>query len=234
MQFGLWQQAKNLGAVVIAVDYRIPPEYPFPSAVDDSYNAFKWVLQHGTELGGDTSKIIVIGTSAGGNLAAVVCQKASRDGLVKKIKLQVLHYPQLDNPENYAKYPSHQKYASGYFLTNEFLLYSAETYASNKNYNNPDYAPILTEDLSGLPTTVIITAEFDPLRDEAKVYSDLLQKAGVKVWYKCFPGQIHGLLGLPPNAPEVKEQDNFTLAAMSQLKAIFYDEKINSVSKPSN
>ena len=176
------------------------------------------MLQHANELGGDTSKIVILGVSCGGNLAAVVCQKAKREGLVKKIKLQVLNCPQLENPDNYAKYPSYQENGSGYFLTEEVLLYSAQQYASKKNYNNPDFAPILTKDLGGLPPTVIITAEFDPLRDEGAAYADYLQKAGVKVWYKCFPGQIHVLAGLPPDAEELKERNNFIIAAMSQLK----------------
>ena len=216
-QFNFWQQAKYLGAIVVAVDYRVAPKHPFPSAVDDSYNTFKWILEHGQELGGDTSKIIVLGVSSGGNLAAVVCQKAKREGLAKKIKLQVLTCPLLDNPENYTEYPSYHQNDSGYFLTDDVLLHIAQVYASEKNYKNTDYAPMLTANLSGLPPAVIITAEFDPLRDQGRVYADRLRNAGVQVWHKCFPGQIHALLGLPNDALELKERNTLILHAMSEI-----------------
>ena len=216
MEYDFWQQAKNYGAIVFAVDYRIAPLNKFPAAVSDAYNAFTWVAAHGQEYGGDTSRIVVLGLSAGGNLAAVVCQKAKKEGVVNKIKLQVLNCPSTDNPHNSANYPSYQQFPSGYFLTKEFCQYYIQAYAPDAG-NNPEVAPIRSNDVSGLPPAVVITAEFDPLRDEGAAYSDRLRKAGVQVWYKCFSGQIHCLLGLPDNADERKVYDKLIVNAMKEV-----------------
>ncbi|MCE6991034.1 alpha/beta hydrolase [Dyadobacter sp. CY323] len=217
MEYECWRQAKVYNALVIAVDYRIAPEHPFPAAVNDAFNAFKWASEHGHEYGGDTSRIIVLGLSAGGNLAAVVCQKAKDAGLVGKIKLQILNCPSTDNPRNADQYPSYQRYASGYFLTKKFCQYYMQLYAPDVDIRNPDVAPIQREDLHGLPPAVIITAEFDPLRDEGFAYSNRLQKAGVTVHYRCFPGQIHNLLGLLPEADELQQADNIVIGAMKKI-----------------
>ena len=90
LEHSLWQDAKTYGAIVVAVDYRVAPENKFPAAVNDSYNAFKWISEHGSEFGGDTSRIALLGISAGANLVAVVTQKAKKDGIVNKIKLQIM------------------------------------------------------------------------------------------------------------------------------------------------
>jgi len=214
MEYEFWRQAKVYHAVVFAADYRVAPEHPYPAAVNDAYNAFKWVLEHGYRYGGDTSKIMVLGMSAGGNLAAVVCQKAKRQGLAKKIKLQVLNCPSTDNPLNHKQHPSYRAYASGYFLTREFCLYYIGVYAPDVNVNNTEVAPLRDEDLSALPPALVITAEFDPLRDEGYAYAEKLKHAGVPVTYKCFAGQIHCLVGLPPDAVELKEVDQFVIGAM--------------------
>lgn len=217
MQYECWRQARLFGAVVIAVDYRVAPEHPFPAAVDDSYNAFKWISENGGKLGGDASKIIVEGLSAGGNLAAVVCQKAKLDGLAGKIKLQVLNCPSTDNPRNNHQYESYQRYASGYFLTKAFCEYYICKYATNQDLDNPDIAPVRRDDLRGLPAAVIFTAEFDPLRDEAQLYADRLAQAGVKVSRHCFAGQIHCLLGLPPGAVEQNIADHIILTSIRKV-----------------
>lgn len=207
-----WQDSKTFTAIVFAIDYRVAPENKFPAAIMDCYNAFKWISEHGEEFGGDTSRIIVKGESAGANLVAVVCQKAKQEGISKRIKLQVMNSPVVDNPENTEQYPSMQQHANGYLLTRAIVLFALETYANAVDFNNSDLAPILSKDLTLLPPAVIITAEFDPLRDQGSAYAMQLRKAGVKVWYKCFPGQIHVLIA--SNKETSKEADALVLTAM--------------------
>lgn len=216
MEYDCWRQAKVYNAVVIAVDYRVAPEHKFPAAMNDAYNAFKWIVRHGHAYG-DTSRIVVLGLSAGGNLAAVVCQKAKLEGLANKIKLQVLNCPSTDNPRNSANHPSYQRYASGYFLTKAFCQYSIQAYAPDIDVHHAEVAPVQRRDVAGLPPALIITAEFDPLRDEGYAYAVRLKKAGVSVWYTCFPGQIHCLIGLPPEADELKEVDKLVITAMRRV-----------------
>lgn len=107
-------------------------------------------------------------------------------------------------PANMETSASYQENAVGYFQTKDACYFSVETYAPQQ-YNNPEVSPILTEDLTGLPPAVIINAEFDPLRDDGALYAAKLRKFGVTVWEKCFPGQIHCLIGLLPEAKEIKE-----------------------------
>jgi acetyl esterase len=204
LEQSLWQDATTYGAVVFAVDYRVAPENKFPAAVTDSYQAFKWIAEHGADLGGDTSRIVLMGHSAGANLVAVIAQKAKKEGISKKIKLQVMNGLPVDaRPRNMETSVSYQENARGYFQTKAECYFAVETYAPGQ-YNNPEVSPILTTDLRGLPPAVIINAEFDPLRDDGILYAASLRKAGVTVWEKCFAGQIHCLIGLPPDAEELK------------------------------
>ena len=166
LEHSLWQEAKTYGAVVFAVDYRVAPEHKFPAAVNDSYNAFKWIAEHGGELGGDTSRIVLMGNSAGANLAAVVTHRAKKEGIVSKIKLQVLNGLPIDcRPQNMETSVSYQENAKGYFQTKAACYFAIETYAPGE-FNNPEVSPILNLDLKGLAPAVIINAEFDPLRDD--------------------------------------------------------------------
>src|SRR5690606_11956087 len=207
MQYEYWRKAKMYDAIVIAVDYRVAPEHPFPAAVNDAYNAFRYIVDHGTELGGDTSRIVLLGESAGGNLATVVSRKATEDGMANKIQLQILNCPSTDDPRNASRHPSYQKYASGYFQTKAFCEYYIRVYAPNQPPNNPDIAPLHANNLEGMPPVLMITAEFDVMRDEAYEYVEKLRSAGVRVSHVCFPGQIHCLVGLPDDAPQRKELD---------------------------
>lgn len=214
MQYECWRQAKIFDAIVVAVDYRVAPEHPFPAAVDDAYNAFRWISTYGQTFGGDTSQIIVEGLSAGGNLAAVVCQKAKLDGIQNRIRLQVLNCPSTDHARNNRRYASYQRFASGYFLNKAFCEYTMQAYAPHVNLGNPEVGPINRQDLSKLPPALVLTAEFDPLRDEGQQYAQRLQDANVRVWRHCFSGQIHCLLGLPPDSDEQKLADTLMLTAM--------------------
>ena len=217
MQYECWRQAKVFKAIVFAVYYRIAPEHPFPAAVNDSYNAFRWISVHGQTFGGDTSQLVVEGLSAGGNLAAVVCQKARLDGVEGRIRLQILNCPSTDNAKNNSRYQSFQRYASGYFQTKAFSEYSIRAYAPEEPLDNPDVGPINRQDLHGLPPALVLTAEFDPLRDEGQFYAQRLRAAGIQVWDHCFPGQIHCLLGLPADSEEQKYTDQLLLNTMRMV-----------------
>ena len=217
LEYSLWQDAKTYGAIVFAVDYRVAPEHKFPAAVDDSYNAFKWIAANGKQLGGDTSRIVLMGNSAGANLVAVVSQKARKEGIAGKIKLQVMNGLPVDlRPQHMESSPSYQQNASGYFQTKAASYFSVELYAPGQ-VDDPEVSPILAKDLSGLPAAVIINAEFDPLRDDGLLYAAALRKAGVKVWDKCFAGQIHCLIGLPPDSEETKEYERIVKTAMNDV-----------------
>lgn len=214
MEHSFWSAANKLKAIVFAVDYRVAPQYKFPAAVNDCYNAFKWISENGEKFDGDTSRIIVKGESSGANLVAVICQKAKQEGIVNRIKLQVLNCPSTDNPNRSQLYPSMQENATGYFLTKALVLFAEETYSDKEEYDNPELAPILFKDLSGLPPAVLITAEFDPLRDQGAAYAERLRKANVKVWYKCFPGQIHALIAFNDKN---NEADTLVLNAIKEV-----------------
>ncbi len=216
LEHSLWQEAKTYAAVVFAVDYRTAPENKFPAAVNDSYNAFKWIAAHAGDFGGDTSRIVLMGNSAGANLVAVLSQKAKKDGISNKIKLQVMNGLPADcSPQNMETSVSYQENAIGYFQSKADCYFAIENYAPGQ-YKNPEVSPILTDDLKGLPPAVIINAEFDPLRDDGALYAAKLRKFGVKVWDKCFAGQIHMLLGLPPDAEQLKEYQTIVKTAMKE------------------
>jgi acetyl esterase len=216
LEHSLWQEAKTFGAIVFAIDYRVAPEHKFPAAVNDSYNAFKWIAEHGGKLGGDTSRIALLGNSAGANLVAVIAQKAKKEGISSKIKLHIMNGLPIDlRPKNMETSVSYQENANGYFQTKAATYFAIETYAPGQ-YNHPEVSPILTEDLKGLPPALIINAEFDPLRDDGILYAAKLRKAGVRVWDKCFAGQIHCLIGLSPEAAAQKEYETIVKAAMNE------------------
>jgi acetyl esterase len=216
LEYSLWNEARTFGAVVFAVDYRVAPEHKFPAAVNDSYNAFKWIAQHGSEWGGDTSRIALLGNSAGANLVAVIAQKAKKDGISSKIKVHIMNGLPIDlRPKNMETSVSYQQNARGYFQTKDACYFAVETYAPGQ-YNNPEVSPVLTEDLKDLPPAVIINAEFDPLREDGILYAAKLKKAGVKVWDKCFAGQIHCLIGLQPGTVAMKAYEALIKTAMNE------------------
>ena len=219
LEHSLWQDAKSYEAIVFAVDYRVAPEHKFPAAVNDSYKAFKWIAEHAGKFGGDTSRLVLMGNSAGANLVAVTAQKARQEHISNKIKLQVMNGLPIDlRPKNMETSVSYQQNALGYFQTKALCYFAMETYAPGQ-YNNPEVSPILTKNLKGLPPALIINAEFDPLRDDGILYAAKLRNAGVKVWDKCFAGQIHCLIGLPPDAPEIKEYERLVKTAMTECFA---------------
>jgi acetyl esterase len=177
------------GCVTVSVDYRLAPEAKFPAAVDDCYAATRWVAEQARSLDGDPARLAVGGDSAGGNLAAAVAQMA-RDRGGPAIAYQLLIYPALNADYTTASY---RENAEGYLLTRAAMVWFWNHYlTSPADARNPYACPLQASDLSGLPPALVITAEYDPLRDEGEAYADRLNKAGVPVEKRRHQGMIHG------------------------------------------
>ncbi|MGA1362111.1 MAG: alpha/beta hydrolase fold domain-containing protein [Ilumatobacteraceae bacterium] len=175
------------GAMFVSVNYRHAPEAPFPAAADDACAALKWVADHAAPLGGDPSRIAVAGWSAGGNVAAVAAQWA-RDNGGPALRGQLLLTPVTDGSR---EYPSMRQNAEGYVLTKALMDWFWGHYADNSQRRDPKASPLLASSLEGLPPTTIVTAQFDPLRDEGDAYAEALAKAGVKVHHIRAGGHTH-------------------------------------------
>jgi len=183
--------AHRSGCVVVAVDYRLAPEHRFPAAVDDCLAATRWVQAQAATLGIDASRIALGGDSAGGNLATVTAI-GLRDSGGFKPRFQLLIYPGTDMR---AVAPSHTSNGQGYMLTADTIAYFRGKYIpSESNWSDWRASPLLHPDLSKLPPALVITAGFDPLRDEGRQYADALSKAGVPTQCVCFERQIHGFI----------------------------------------
>jgi len=176
-------------AVVVSVDYRLAPEHPFPAAVDDSFAALTWVAANAAELGADGARLAVCGDSAGGNLAAVACLLA-RDAGGPAIQFQALVYPTTDARGGY---PSIEENADGAFLSADTMRWFIEHYLASSPESADDWraTPMLAPDLAGLPPALVLTAEFDPLRDEGEAYAEALRAAGNQVDVKRYDGMTH-------------------------------------------
>jgi acetyl esterase len=172
---------------VISVDYRLAPEHRFPTAVEDACAAVAWVRDNAERLGVDPARIAVAGDSAGGNLSAVVARRM-RDA----VAFQVLLYPAVDATRSC---PSHDSMGERYFLSQENIdWYLGHYVPKGGDLKHPDLSPLFAEDLAGLPPALVITAGFDPLRDEADAYAQRLREAGVQVEYREHESLIHGFL----------------------------------------
>ncbi|HVM08186.1 MAG TPA: alpha/beta hydrolase [Acidimicrobiales bacterium] len=192
------RMAAEAGAVVVSVEYRLAPEHPFPAAVDDSLAAFDWVFANAAELNGDPSKLAVAGDSAGGNLAAVAAIHARDTGT--PLAAQILIYPSVDQREGYASYDENE---AGPFLTKETMVWFKAQYAADPL----DWraSPIVAEDLSRLAPALVITGQYDPLRDEGKAYAAALEEAGTPVTlhnYETMPHVFVQMWGVLPAAKE--------------------------------
>ncbi|GCE47270.1 acetyl esterase [Thermosporothrix hazakensis] len=175
--------------VVIAVDYRLAPEHPFPAALEDCYAAAVWVVEHAETLHIDSKRLAIGGDSAGGNLAAAVTLMAREMGAPHFV-FQVLIYPVTDHPESGSA--SYREFEVGYSLTKHDMLWYCEQYLPDPSqWQNPYVVPLHAPDLSGLPPALVLTAGYDPVRDDGKRYADRLQEAGVPVQYRCYEGMIH-------------------------------------------
>ena len=189
-------------AVVVAVDYRLAPEHPFPAAVDDAVAAARWVVAHARELGGNAT-VGVAGDSAGGNLAAVVAQQLRDAGTA--LAAQFLIYPAVDHPQ--AAYASLAQNAKGYFLETATMAWFYGHYAGTvADPLDPRLAPLRHRDLTRLPPAVVVTAEFDPLRDSGLAYAEALRAAGNPVDHLAGPGMVHGFYDMGRWSPAAQAQ----------------------------
>ncbi len=187
------------GHIVVSVDYRLAPEFPFPVAAEDCIVAMDWVAQNASRLNIDADRLFVGGDSAGGNLAAVVAL-TMRDKNPEMIKGQVLIYPVVDH---YSKqHNSYIEKAKGYALTTETMKWFWDSYFENSpvlekgQFEHPLATPGSAENLQGLPPALVQTAENDPLHDEGVAYAAQLKAAGVAVQYTDYPGYAHGFIGV--------------------------------------
>ncbi len=181
--------ANAAGCMVASVDYRLAPEHKFPAALDDCYAATEWLAANAASIQADPARIAVGGDSAGGNLAAVV-SLAARDRGGPKLVFQLLVYPVTDyyRPGT----ASYEEYASGYFLTRDSMIWFWNHYLRNESdADNPHACPLRAADLRGLPPALVITAEYDPLRDEGEKYAERLRAAGVLARATRYKGMIH-------------------------------------------
>jgi len=185
------QLTAGSGVSVVSVDYRLAPEHKFPAAVDDAWAATRWVVAHAGELAADASRLAVGGDSAGGNLAAVVALLA-RDKGAPAIAVQVLIYPVTDLV---GETRSYRDFAEGYLLTREGMRWFIAHYLTAEA-EAADWraSPLRAQSLAGLPPALIVTAGFDPLRDEGEAYAERLRDAGVRVDSVCYGGMIHGFV----------------------------------------
>jgi acetyl esterase len=186
---GLCRMLANAGGSrIVAVDYRLAPEHPFPAAIEDGVAATQWVFDNAARL--KIGKIAVGGDSTGANIAAVVCQLATQAG-GPQIALQMLICPLVESTPKSPR-PSRREFAEGYFLDAAALQGGASLYCPDPALrSDPRISPILAADLSGLPPALVHTAECDPLRDEGQAYAERLRDAGVDVTHTCHAGMIH-------------------------------------------
>lgn len=184
--------AERAGCLVLAIDYRLAPEHPFPAAYDDCLAALRWVHEHATEVGADVARIAVGGDSAGGNLSAGVAIAAAREGL--PLKFQLLVYPATDNTRATR---SLELFASGFFLTERFMELATDSYLPVESERlDPRASPAFADVPDGLAAAYVCTAGFDPLRDEGEAYARRLADAGVTVELKRFPDLIHSFFNV--------------------------------------
>jgi acetyl esterase len=214
--------ANGSGAVVVSVEYRLAPEHPFPAALGDCEAAIRWVAENGAELGVDPGRLAIGGDSAGGNLAAVLAQRF-RDG-GPPIRFQLLIYPAVDMTLAHA---SIDENAEGYFLTKAAMIWFGNHYlgavaaSGEVDPTDPRVSPLLAppDALAGLPPALVITAEYDPLRDEGEAYAAALRAAGVEAAATRYDGVIHGFFQLPDVVPEGKAAIDEACAALRRAFA---------------
>lgn len=189
--------SNEVGSVVVSVDYRLAPEHPFPLPVEDAYAAVSWVADNSEELRVDAGRLIIAGDSAGGNLAAAAALMA-RDRGFPSIAFQLLIYPVLEADFSRDSYIQN---AEGYLLTTRHMQWFWDHYADADARQDPYAAPLRAADLSGLPPTHIVIAEYDVLRDEGLAYAKRLREAGVPVAVRNYPGAFHGFFGFGALVP---------------------------------
>jgi len=190
---------EQVGAVVVSIDYRLAPEHPFPAGVEDCVAAARWVAAHIDELGGDPALFGVGGDSAGGCMSAVVSQELATAAADVPIAAQLLLYPATDVSQDY---PSRAEFGTGYYLDQKALTMIAKAYVTDLDLlPDPRMSPRRFDKLELLPPTVVVTAEFDPIRDQGEAYADALAAAGVPVTKRRLEGLVHGFVHFGPYVP---------------------------------
>ena len=184
--------AAKTNSIVLAVNYRLAPDFPFPTAIHDGYDALNWVYDHADELGGDVNNIALVGDSSGGNIATAVTMM-SRDQNGPEVKAEALLYPLTTFLDQ--EFYSRDHYSSGYYLLSRHVMELARlNYTPDEEMWISPYSSPLEADLKNMPQTFIITAEFDPLRDEGEAYAQRLADAGVPVKATRYNGVMHGFV----------------------------------------
>ena len=191
--------ADESGWTVVSVDYRLAPEHPFPAPLEDAYAAVEWVADNPDAVGGDGT-VAVGGDSAGANLSAgvsLLARDVDRDVATDEsgpdVAHQVLYYPVCGSP--FEEYPSREANAEGYFLERDTMEWFDDQYVESDVHHRNEYlTPLLCEDLSGLPPATVVTAGFDPLRDEGDAYAEALEADGVDVFHTQYDAMIHGFV----------------------------------------
>jgi acetyl esterase len=202
---GLCRRLTNgAGCVVVSVAYRRAPEHPFPAGLEDCYAATEWAAEHAADIEGDPDRVAVGGDSAGGNLSAAVALAArDRDG--PELAHQLLIYPAV-NPPSVRWFDAYDENGTGYFLEMDSVEWYLDQYLSGRADVGNAYAfPLRARALSGLPAATVLTAGFDPLRDEGVAYAERLAEAGVEVDHRHYEAQIHGFLSLYEHIDEGRE-----------------------------
>lgn len=199
--------AHDAGVVVASVDYRLAPEHPYPIPVEDCYAATEWAVRRAADIGADRTRLAVMGDSAGGNLAAVVSVMA-RDRGGPEIAFQLLVYPAVDLVNSY---PSEDENEFAPVLTKADLTVDG-VYCPGRQHE--PYASPLFADHHGLPPTLILTAQHDPLRDQGMVYAEALRKAGVDVRLTNYVDAVHGFVSLPGAVPAARQALSDSVAAL--------------------
>jgi acetyl esterase len=205
--------AQRTGCTVILVDYRLAPEYRYPTAVDDSWAVLRWSDEHRADLAGADAPLIVAGDSAGGNLSAIMAQRARAAG-GPAIALQVLVYPVTDCD---LESTSYRDPANQLMLSRQSMVWFWDHYAPDPEARlHPDASPLRNPDLLRLPPAVVLTAEHDVLRDEGELYATRLMKAGVPVRHRRFAGQMHGFFTRVDLLPGAADALDYVTAAIGE------------------
>lgn len=205
----------SVEAIVVSVAYRQSPEVKYPAAVNDAYAATQWIIQNAAKIGGDPTRVAIAGESAGGNLATVTCLKTRDEGGQMPVA-QLLIYPVTDTSMSQPSYAENENSTP---LNSKMMPWFWKYYLDEKAQNNDPYiAPLTAKDLSGLPPAIVITAEFDPLRDEGEQYAIALANAGVSVDSQRFDGVTHEFFGLAGAVSKAKEALKF---ATDGVKKVF-------------
>ncbi len=194
--------ADRARCVVVSLDYRLAPEHRFPAALDDAVAGYRYVREHTARFGGRSDRVGIGGDSAGGNLAAAVCH-VLRDAGEAPPYLQALIYPATDLRRSF---PSHEHFAAGYFLTREKMDWFTGCYVSDPSeLEHPRASPLLADRFDELPRALVLTAGFDPLRDEGEAYVERLREAKVPVEHRCAGRLIHGFFNMGGAVPAARE-----------------------------